>query len=70
MSIPQRQQEPAAMNTLAEIENAVSKFRDWFDALKNKKWDQEFEANAANGLLDSLADEALSDFNSGRCKEL
>lgn len=33
------------MNTLAEIENAVihlsksdfSKFRDWFDALKNKK---------------------------------
>jgi hypothetical protein len=66
------------MNTLAEIENAVihlsksdfSKFRDWFDALKNKKWDQEFEADAANGLLDRLADEALSDFNSGRCKEL
>lgn len=66
------------MTTLAEIETAVSRlsksdfsrFRDWFDALKSRRWDQEFEADAANGLLDSLADEALADFKSGKCKEL
>ena len=66
------------MTTLAEIESAVTrlskndftKFHDWFDALRNQRWDQEFEADAAGGLLDSLADEALADFNAGKCKEL
>ncbi|MGX9728914.1 MAG: hypothetical protein ACTFAK_16845 [Candidatus Electronema sp. VV] len=66
------------MTTLAEIETAVislsktdfTRFREWFDALRNHRWDQEFEADAAGGLLDSLADEALADFNAGKCKEL
>jgi hypothetical protein len=66
------------MTTLTEIERAVtnlsrkdfSKFRDWFSALDNRKWDREFEEDAQNGLLDGLADEALADFKTGACKEL
>lgn len=66
------------MTTLAEIEIAVTRlpkkdfsmFSDWFDTLRNKIWDREIEEDIKNGLLDSLADEALSDFNSGKCKEL
>ena len=66
------------MTTLAEIEMAVTRlpkndfslFADWFDTLRNKIWDRELEEDVKNGLLDSLADEALSDFNSGKCKEL
>ncbi len=66
------------MTTLAEIEMAVTRlpkkdfsiFADWFDSLRNQLWDREFEADVKNGLLDSLANEALSDFDSGKCKEL
>ena len=66
------------MTTLTEIERAVTslsrkdfnKFRDWFAALDQRKWDREFEEDTQNGLLDDLANEALTDFNSGTCKEL
>ena len=66
------------MTTLTEIERAVTnlsrkdfnKFRDWFSALEQRKWDREFEEDAQNGLLDELANEALADFQSGRCREL
>ena len=66
------------MTTLTEIERAVTslsrkdfnKFRDWFAALDQKKWDREFEKDAHKGLLDDLANEAIADFNSGACKEL
>ena len=66
------------MTTLTEIERAVTnlsrkdfnKFRDWFSALDHRKWDKEFEEDAQNGLLDELANEALADFQSGRCREL
>ena len=66
------------MTTLTEIERAVTglsrkdfkKFRDWFSALDQRKWDREFEEDAQNGLLDDLANEALADFASGTCKEL
>ncbi len=61
------------MTTLTEIERAVTslsrkgfnKFRDWFSALDQRKWDREFEKDAQKGLLDDLAD-----FTSGTCKEL
>jgi hypothetical protein len=36
----------------------------------NQLWDRELEADVKNGLLDSLANEALFDFNSGKCNEL
>lgn len=66
------------MTTLTEIERAVTglsrkdfnKFRDWFSSLDQRKWDGEFEEDAQKGLLDDLANEALTDFNSGACKEL
>jgi len=66
------------MTTLTEIERAVTnlsrkdfnKFRDWFSAVENRKWDNEFEKDVEKGLLNDLANEALADFNSGACKEL
>ena len=66
------------MTSLLEIEAAVSslsaqefkKFSAWFSELEAQRWDKELEADIDNGLLDSLADEALSDFDQGLCAKL
>jgi hypothetical protein len=66
------------MHTVREIELAVSRlspeqlasFRDWFDEFDAKVWDKQFEFDAMSGKLDGLADQAISDFRSGKCKEL
>ena len=66
------------MTTLTEIEEAVSHlsreefnvFCDWFETLESQRWEKDFESDVTNGLLDNLGNEALSDFNSGKYKEL
>ena len=66
------------MSTVHEIEAAVSKlsreelrtFRDWFSEFDAAAWDKQFEADAAAGRLDALADEALRDLREGRCTKL
>jgi len=66
------------MSTVPEIEAAVSKlsreelrtFRDWFSEFDAAAWDRQFEADAAAGRLDALADEAIRDLREGRCTEL
>jgi hypothetical protein len=66
------------MNTVPEIENAVSKlsreelslFRIWFQEFDADAWDQQFEADVKAGRLAALAEEALRDLREGRCTDL
>jgi hypothetical protein len=45
-------------------------FRDWFASLDAEVWDAQIEADATNGKLLSLADQALRDHKSGRSSPL
>ena len=66
------------MTTLQEIEKSIShlprpdlsKFRSWFEKFDAQEWDKQFEQDAKSGSLDNLANEALQDFNNGRCTAL
>lgn len=51
-------------------EKDYSSFRDWFYKQDSEKWDKQIEEDIHSGELDSLAQKALSDFNSNSCKEL
>jgi hypothetical protein len=66
------------MSTVVEIEEAIQKLppaelarlREWFARFDAAQWDRQFEADAAAGRLDALADEAISDLRQGRCTGL
>jgi len=66
------------MNTVKEIEKAVTTlskeelfdFREWYEKFDSKIWDEQFERDVKNGKLEYLADRAISDFHSGKCKKL
>jgi len=63
------------MITVQEIEKSVAflpelelgKFRSWFEKFDAKTWDKQFDQDVKNGKLDNLADQALRDFDDGRC---
>ena len=65
------------MPTIQEVEQAVTQFtaeqladfRAWFAEYDAQRWDQQFEADAVAGRLDSLAAEALNDYRAGRTTE-
>ena len=66
------------MLKIDEIETAVAdlpeeefaRFREWFLRYDAEIWDRQIEKDVAAGRLDSLADEALRDFQAGRCTGL
>ena len=66
------------MTTVKEIEEAVTKlpkveldkFRSWFEKFDVELWDKQFEDDVRSGKLDQLADQALKDFEEGRCTKL
>jgi hypothetical protein len=66
------------MKSVKEIENAISKLpredlaalRKWFADFDAEQWDRQFEDDVASGRLDRLADQALTDFEEGRCTDL
>jgi hypothetical protein len=66
------------MTTVDDIKDAVSKlapseldrFRAWFDAFDEARFDQKIERDAKAGKLDGLAEEALKDFREGRTREI
>jgi len=66
------------MHSIQEIEASVSKlsrsdlvnFREWFDKFDQKVWDKQFEKDVKMGKLDSLADQAIADLKTGKCKEI
>jgi hypothetical protein len=48
----------------------LATFRAWFAEFDASQWDREFDADAANGRLDRLADAALADHAAGRSRKL
>jgi len=48
----------------------LAQFRAWFEEFDADAWDREIEADATTGKLDSLADDALAEHNSGRSRPL
>ena len=54
------------MSTVMEIESAIRalpqqefwKLAEWFDAVKERNWDEQIEADAKTGRLDFLFEEA------------
>ena len=66
------------MTTIQEIEKAIQKlppqdlkeFRDWFDAFEANQWDSQFELDVNSGKLDNFAEQAISEFDNGKCSKL
>jgi Glu-tRNA(Gln) amidotransferase subunit E-like FAD-binding protein len=59
------------MGTVQEIESAIEKLSDeQVEEIRAWMFDREISRDAASGLLDSLADEAISDARAGRTKAL
>ena len=65
------------MSTAVEIEHAIeqlpaeelARFRAWFAEFDSRRWDEQLGTDIAAGLLDVLANEALSDLRNGHCKD-
>ena len=66
------------MSTAEEIESAIStlppeelsRFRSWFEKFDAESWDKQWEEDAKAGRLDRIADQAIEQFQQGRCTEL
>jgi hypothetical protein len=66
------------MGSIDEIKSAIThlpekefnSFVDWFEKFEEERWDKELEKDIAEGKLDNLADEALKEFDAGKCSEL
>jgi hypothetical protein len=66
------------MNSVEEIEEAIerlsakelSSFRTWFSNYDAARWDAAIEVDIAAGKLDSLADEAITEYRSGAARQL
>jgi hypothetical protein len=66
------------MGNVKSIENAVeslpplelAEFRRWFAEFDSKAWDRQIDQDASAGKLDSLAAEALADYQVGSARRL
>lgn len=65
------------MSTVQEIEDAIRRLppaqltslRAWFADFDAALWDQQIDDDVRSGKLDALAEQALKDFEQGRCTE-
>lgn len=48
----------------------LKRFRAWFAEFDARVWDEQIEADAKAGKLDKLVSEALSEYKSGKKREL
>ena len=59
------------MSTVQEIESAIEKLSDeQVEEIRAWLFDRDIARDAASGVLDSLANEAISDARAGRAKQL
>ena len=66
------------MSELEELEKRIrnlapeelAKFRAWFIEFDHLLWDRQIEADAKNGKLDSLVNEACADYKAGKAKKI
>ncbi len=48
----------------------LAAFRRWFRDFDAQVWDRQIEDDVQAGKLDVLANQALRDFDSGKCREM
>ena len=48
----------------------LAEFREWYEEFDSNLWDKHFEEDVKSGRLDTLAEKAIADFESGRYREL
>ena len=66
------------MQIIQELQSIVSqlsadelaRFREWFDKFDAEVWDRQFEEDAKSGKLDQLVNQAITDFQAGKCKQV
>lgn len=66
------------MNTLSDLEQSISqltedefvKFRKWFWEFENQKWDAQIKLDISENKLESIANEAMAEYNKGEFKTL
>lgn len=66
------------MSTIEEIKSAIhhlsrrelARFGAWFYEYEADAWDTELEEDVHAGKLDTLAEQAIRDFEEGKCTEL
>lgn len=66
------------MSTLEQIEAAIlklppdefQKILEWFSNLDYQRWDKQLEKDIADGKLESLAQEAIADFEAGHYRAI
>jgi hypothetical protein len=66
------------MSTIEQIETAIltlapnefQRLRQWFADVDYQRWDRQLEQDIADGKLDALAEEAISEFTAGHCREI
>ena len=66
------------MSNLEQIEAAIlslpshefERLRTWFLDLDYERWDEQLERDIVDGTLESLAQEAIAEFESGHCREI
>jgi hypothetical protein len=66
------------LSSVQEIENAdselsqdaLARFREWFEEYDAQRWDEQFERDAKSGKLDKRAEQAIADYRAGKFKKL
>lgn len=56
---------------IAALDNeAFAKLRDWFVEFEQRRWDQKIQTDQSEGKLDALINIALTEYQSGKAREL
>lgn len=66
------------MSTLEQIEAAIlnlpknefEQLKTWLSNLDYQRWDKQLEQDIIQGKLEALASEAISEFETGNCREI
>ena len=66
------------MSTIGQIKSAIltlapdefQRLRQWFADVDYQRWDRQLEQDIADGKLEALAEEAISEFKAGHCREI
>ncbi len=62
---------------IEELENEIKQlspeqlqeFREWYEKFDSDEWDKQIEADARNGNLDDLANQALAEHKAGTARQ-
>lgn len=55
---------------LALVPEEFQRIKQWFADMDYQRWDRQLEQDVTDGKLDALAEEAISEFKAGQCREI